>query len=67
MDDLCTFAEKGKDHIDNVDPSLIEEALWIRLVEETFLELFSLGKMNGTVHTCVGQELSAVAVCHFFE
>lgn len=65
MDDLCTFAEKGKDHIDNVDPSLIEEALWIRLVEETFLELFSLGKMNGTVHTCVGQELSAVAVCHF--
>ena len=65
MDDLFSFAEKSKDHIDNINPSLIEEALRIRLVEEAFLELFSLGKMNGTVHTCVGQELSAVAVCHF--
>ena len=65
MEDLFSFAKKSKDHIDNIDPSRIEEALRIRLVEETFLELFSLGKMNGTVHTCVGQELSAVAVCRF--
>ncbi len=65
MNDLFTFAEKSRDHIENIDPPLIEEALRIRLVEETFLKLFSLGKMNGTVHTCVGQELSAVAVCHF--
>ena len=49
MDDLFAFAEKSKDHVDNIDPCLIEEALRIRLVEETFLELFSLGKMNGTV------------------
>jgi 2-oxoisovalerate dehydrogenase E1 component len=40
---------------------LMEEALLIRRVEETFLELFSQGKLNGTVHTCVGQEFSAVA------
>ncbi len=40
---------------------LIKEALLIRRVEETFLELFSQGKLNGTVHTCVGQEFSAVA------
>jgi 2-oxoisovalerate dehydrogenase E1 component len=39
----------------------IKEALRIRRVEEKFLELFSLGKLNGTVHTCVGQEFSAVA------
>jgi 2-oxoisovalerate dehydrogenase E1 component len=39
----------------------MEEALLIRRVEETFLELFSQGKLNGTVHTCVGQEFSAVA------
>jgi 2-oxoisovalerate dehydrogenase E1 component len=39
----------------------IKEALLIRKVEEKFLELFSLGKLNGTVHTCVGQEFSAVA------
>jgi 2-oxoisovalerate dehydrogenase E1 component len=37
-------------------------ALRIRAVEEKFLELFAQGRMNGTVHTCVGQEFSAVAV-----
>lgn len=39
----------------------IKQALLIRSVEEKFLELFSQGKLNGTVHTCVGQEFSAVA------
>jgi 2-oxoisovalerate dehydrogenase E1 component len=39
----------------------IKEALRIRRVEEKFLELFSEGKLNGTVHTCVGQEFSAIA------
>ncbi|MBN1186769.1 MAG: hypothetical protein JXB49_31110 [Bacteroidales bacterium] len=39
----------------------IKEALLIRYVEESFLNLFSRGKLNGTVHTCVGEELSAVA------
>ncbi len=41
---------------------LIKQAILIRKTEEKLLELFSLGKLNGTVHTCVGQELSAVAV-----
>jgi 2-oxoisovalerate dehydrogenase E1 component len=40
----------------------IKEAIRIRLVEQKFLELFSQGLMNGTVHTCVGEEFSAVAV-----
>jgi len=40
----------------------IQQAILIRKTEEKLLELFSLGKLNGTVHTCVGQELSAVAV-----
>jgi len=44
-----------------MDRHVIEEAILIRRVEETFLELFSRGKLNGTVHTCVGQEFSAVA------
>lgn len=39
----------------------IKQALLIRYVEEKFLELFSEGKLNGTVHTSVGQEFSAVA------
>lgn len=41
--------------------SQIKEALLIRTVEESFLKLFSDGKLNGTVHTSVGQELSAIA------
>jgi 2-oxoisovalerate dehydrogenase E1 component len=40
---------------------LIKEFIRIRLVEQTFLDLFSKGLMNGTVHTCIGQELSALA------
>ena len=39
----------------------IEEALLIRNIENSFLDLFSQGKLNGTVHTSVGQEFSAVA------
>ena len=38
-----------------------KEAILIRRVEETFLDLYSEGKLNGTVHTCIGQEFSAVA------
>lgn len=45
-----------------VTDDCIAEAIRIRLVEQKFLELFSMGAMNGTVHTCVGQEFSAVAV-----
>lgn len=40
-----------------------KKALLIRRTEDTFLDLFSKGKMNGTVHTCNGQEFSAVAFC----
>lgn len=49
--------------ISNIEDSYIEDAIYIRLVEEAFLKLFSEGKMNGTVHTCVGQEFSAVSIC----
>ncbi len=44
-----------------INHRVIKEALLIRRVEETFLELFSQGKLNGTVHTCIGQEFSALA------
>ena len=40
-----------------------ELALTIRAVEEKFLHLFKEASLNGTVHTCIGQELSAVAFC----
>lgn len=36
--------------------------LTIRRVEERLLQLFAQGKITGTVHTCIGQEVSAVGV-----
>ena len=42
-----------------------KQALLIRRTEETFLELFSQGKLNGTVHTCSGQEFSGISFCKF--
>ena len=42
----------------------IELALRIRIVENKFLQMFSAGMLNGTVHTSVGQEFSAVAFCN---
>src|SRR5665213_3195359 len=44
-----------------INHRIIKKALLIRTVEEKFLSLFSEGKLNGTVHTCVGQEFSALA------
>ncbi len=43
------------------DPQTVRRALTIRRVEEAFLELFSAGRLNGTVHTSLGQEYSALA------
>jgi 2-oxoisovalerate dehydrogenase E1 component len=47
-----------------LDEKFYKEALFIRRVEETFLSLFSVGQLNGTVHTCIGQEFSAVCVAN---
>jgi TPP-dependent pyruvate/acetoin dehydrogenase alpha subunit len=49
---------------------LTDDLLWmfyhrmfqIRYVEESFLKLYDRGLIFGTVHTCIGQEVSAVAV-----
>ena len=48
-----------KKYSKNID--FIKKALTIRAVENKFLDLFSDGKLNGTVHTSVGQEFSAVS------
>jgi 2-oxoisovalerate dehydrogenase E1 component len=46
----------------NSQAELIEKILIIRQTEEKLLEAFSQGLIRGTVHTCIGQELSAIAV-----
>jgi len=40
----------------------LKMALRIRRTEQKLLQLFSEGKLFGTVHTCIGQEFVAVAV-----
>lgn len=40
----------------------IRTALLIRRTEQRLLSLYSEGKLFGTVHTCIGQEFSGVAV-----
>src|SRR5580704_16646452 len=43
---------------------LLAQAYLIRAAEQRLLGLFAEGKLFGTVHTCIGQEFSAVAVGH---
>ncbi len=52
---------------DLLDESLLKlykQALLIRRVETRLLELFSEGKLFGTVHTCIGQEWTGVAIAN---
>lgn len=42
--------------------SLYEEMFQIRSIEERFLRLYEQGLLFGTVHTCIGQEICAVAM-----
>ena len=34
----------------------------VRTVEQELLDLFAAGKVSGTTHTCIGQEMTAVAL-----
>jgi len=44
---------------------LLHRAILIRRVEERLLELYSRGALFGTVHTCIGQELTGLAIAEF--
>ena len=50
-----------------MNKELFRQAILIRHFEEKLLTLFSEGKLHGTVHTCIGQELSALAVAEHLE
>ena len=50
------------DALTEVERQLVAQAVLIRTFESTLLQLFAAGKLNGTVHTCVGQEFVAVAL-----
>ena len=44
---------------------IIKKAILIRSVEQRLLELFSQGKLFGTVHTCIGEELTGATLSQF--
>jgi len=47
-----------------MENDIFSKAIEIRTVEEKLLELFSKGRLSGTVHTSIGQEFSALAFCY---
>ena len=47
--------------------ALFEKAILIRKFEQRLLELFAEGKLFGTVHTCIGQELTGLAVAEYLQ
>ena len=46
---------------------LIKRAFLIRFAEEKLLSLFKEGRINGTVHTCLGQELIPVCLAEHLD
>jgi len=40
----------------------LRSAFTIRLTEQKLLDLFAQGKLSGTIHTCIGQEFTGIAV-----
>jgi 2-oxoisovalerate dehydrogenase E1 component len=54
-------------HSELPDSRLLEKALGIRLFEQRLLHLFGEGRLFGTVHTCIGQEWSGVALSENLE
>ena len=45
-----------------MNKNLLKKAILIREFESLLLRLFDQGKLNGTVHTCIGQEYTPVVL-----
>lgn len=50
-----------------LEEKIFHKAILIRTIEEKLLEAFTLGKLHGTIHTCIGQELVGVIVSEFLK
>jgi 2-oxoisovalerate dehydrogenase E1 component len=45
-----------------IEQHMLDRAYLVRTVEQQLLELFAAGEVSGTTHTCIGQEMGAVAL-----
>ena len=52
---------------EDIRSRILTKALKSRVVDERLLELFSQGKLFGTIHTCIGQELSGAVISEFLK
>ena len=59
---MMTSSHNFLDEPHDLPARFYAQMLLIRQTEQRFLDLFAQGKLSGTVHTCIGQEASAVAV-----
>lgn len=50
-----------------IEQQIIRKALLSRRLEERLLDLYSQGKLFGTVHTCIGQEFSGAVITEFLQ
>ena len=57
-----TTAQKATPKLPALELRHYEKAILIRCTEQRLLDLFSEGKLFGTVHTCIGQEFTGVAI-----
>lgn len=62
FDYITTFDDRQITELSATELEWFRKAVLIRRTEQRLLSLFDQGKLNGTVHTCVGQELAAVCV-----
>ena len=53
--------------VESISPEALSRAIRIRSVENSLLELFQAGKIGGTIHTCIGQELSPAIIADHLE
>src|SRR5262249_23413986 len=65
VDHLCngqSMADESPACAGAIPRELYAKAILIRGVEQRLLSLFAEGRLFGTVHTCIGQEWSGIAV-----
>ncbi len=48
---------------EQIPAEVLKKTILIREFEKTLLKLYAEGKVSGTVHTCIGQEITAVEIC----
>jgi 2-oxoisovalerate dehydrogenase E1 component len=46
---------------------ILKKALLSRFVDEKLLQLYAEGKLSGTIHTCIGQEMTAAVLTEFLD